>query len=130
MQLSLIQVSLNTESCSVIRPLIISCPLACLSPLSFKGENCDPADPFSNVLFQKFWTQISYFHYAQTVQDFEALGYAHVLPLAKDAETCKVVAMHLPSVGCAFSSFKLDISPDIAQGSLQKVEDIDMFHIK
>ncbi|GAX76869.1 hypothetical protein CEUSTIGMA_g4315.t1 [Chlamydomonas eustigma] len=66
----------------------------------------------------------------QTVLDFEALGYSHILPLAQDAEACNAIAIHLPSVGCAYSSFKLGINPDIAQGSLQKPEDIDMFHNK
>ena len=42
----------------------------------------------------------------QTVKDLEVRGYAHVLPLAKDAGTCAVVASHLPAIGCAHSSFR------------------------
>ena len=35
---------------------------------------------------------------SKTIKDLEALGYAHVIPMAKDAETCTVVASHIPEV--------------------------------
>ena len=52
----------------------------------------------------------------QTVKDLEVRGYAHVLPLAKDAATCAVVASHLPAIGCAHSSFRCGRCPPFSPG--------------
>ncbi len=66
----------------------------------------------------------------QTIKDLEALGYAHVLPIAKDALTCDAIAKHIPGVGCAFSSFKLGLSSDVTMVSGQQPAKVDLFHVK
>eukprot|EP00955_Chlamydomonas_euryale_P050175 354470-Chlamydomonas_euryale.AAC.43 len=63
-------------------------------------------------------------------QDFESHGYAHVLPLAKDEETCRKIATHVPEVGCAHSVLSLGISSDVASAAGQSAAKLDLFHTK
>lgn len=66
----------------------------------------------------------------QTIRDLELLGYAHVLPLAKDADTCSKIAKHIADIGCAHSSFKLGLPEDVLKELGQSAAKVDLFHNK
>lgn len=65
-----------------------------------------------------------------TIADLEQLGYAHVLPLAKDADTCGTIAKHIANMGCAHSSFKLGLPEEVLKELGQSAAKADLFHNK